>query len=269
MRQSISLLLGLALLTFAGASPVNAEVKMCGGTVLPEKPYFVVTYVESAPDAAKMVAALIKGYVAASEKDKGNVRTEGLQRSGRKNHFVIPEAWTDKDAREAHAKAAHTVKFRNDLQPHPYNPYDERPHVGLVAADPSKIKKGTRATIYVIAHIDIIPPEQFPPCKRQVEENGPCGNAMVTKLAADSRKHKGMLRFDVLTQANRPNHMTLVEMWTSAKTQKAHTISADVKNFRDALSGIKPGSGVNADPLFVLNPLTGSLHVERLYRLIR
>jgi hypothetical protein len=29
------------------------------------------------------------------------------------------------------------------------------------------------------------------------------------------------------------------------------------------------GSGVNPDPLFVLNPLAGSLYDERLYRLVR
>ena len=54
-----------------------------------------------------------------------------------------------------------------------------------------------------------------------------------------------------------------------AKAQRNHTVSADVKNFRDALSGITPGSGVATDPLFVLNPLTGSLYDERLYRLIK
>jgi hypothetical protein len=34
---------------------------------------------------------------------------------------------------------------------------------------------------------------------------------------------------------------------------------ADVKNLRDALSGIVPGSGVNTNPLCLLNPLTGNL----------
>jgi quinol monooxygenase YgiN len=269
MRGLKSLLLGFALLSLAAAPYAQAEVKLRDGTVLSEKPYFIVTYIEAAPDDAAKVEALIKGHATASAKEKGNLRFEGLRRSGQKNHFVILETWTDKDARDAHAKAAHTVKFRKDLQPSLYNPYDERPSVALVAAEPAKIKKGSRATAYVVTHVDIIPPEQFPPCKRQVDEKGPCGNAMVEKLAADSRKHKGMMRFDVLTQANRPNHMTIVEMWTSSKAQKAHTVSADVRNFRDALSGIKPGSGVNPDALFVLNPLTGSLYDERLYRLIR
>ena len=83
-----------------------------------------------------------------------------------------------------------------------------------------------------------------------------------------SRKHKGNLRFDALTQTNRPNHMTVVEMWAADKDQEAHQVTADVKNFRDALSGLVPGSGVAGDPLFLLNPLTGSLYDERLYKLI-
>ena len=122
----------------------------------------------------------------------------------------------DQAAREAHAKAASTINCRKALQPYLYSPYDERPHVGLVAADPKSIRAGTRATIYVVTHVDIVPPT-VSPCKRQVKETGPCGNAMVTKLVADSRKQKGMLRFDVLTQSNRPNHMTLVEMWSTPK----------------------------------------------------
>jgi quinol monooxygenase YgiN len=269
MRNLISVLAGFVLLSFAGTLAANADVKLSNGTMLLDKPYFIVTYIEAAPSDAAKVAALIKTHIAASLKEKGNLRFEGLRRIGRKNHFAILEAWTDKAARDAHAKSAHTIKFRKDLQPYLYNPYDERPSVGLVAADPTKIKKGTRATLYVLTHADLIPPEQFPPCKRQVDENGPCGDALLKKLAADSRKQKGMLRFDILTQANRPNHNTIVEMWTSSKAQQAHTVSTEVKTFRDGLSGIKPGSGVNPDPLFVLNPLTGSLYDERLYRLIR
>ena len=254
------------LLTLAGASAVKADVKLADGTMVSDKPFFIVSYIEASPSTAGKVADLIKKQVSASKKEKGNLRFEGLQRNGQSNHFMILETWADPAAREAHAKAAHTVSFRKALQPHLYNPYDERPHVGLVAADPKSIAAGKKSTVYVVTHADIIPPEQFAPCKRQVSETGPCGNAMITKLAADSRKHAGMVRFDVLTQANRPNHMTVVEMWSSAGAQSKHTVSPDVKNFRDALSGITPGSGVNADPLFVLNPLTGSLYDERIYK---
>ena len=257
----ITLLLGFSL-------SAQADTKLRDGTVLPDKPTFIVTYVEVAPGMEGKAADLIKNQSAKSKSEAGNLRFESLQRIGRKNHFVVLEAWTTPEARNNHAKADHTVAYRKALQPLLYNPYDERPHVGLVAADPSKLAAGNAASVYVITHVDIIPPEQFPPCKRQVDENGPCGNALVEQLAKASRSHKGVVRFDVLTQSNRSNHMTVVEQWNSEGERAAHQVTDDVKNFRDALSGIKPGSGVNSDPLFVLNPLTGSLYDERLYKLI-
>ncbi len=268
MSKFWSLLRFAALLCVIVTPAALAEVKLKDGTVLPDQPYFVVTYIEAAPSAMKKVEGLIKKHSAASRKEAGSLRFEALQRNGRSNHFLLLEVWADKGAREAHAKSDSTVAFRKALQPLLYSPYDERPHVGLMAAKPGKAVKSGSGAVFAVTHVDIIPPEQFPPCKRQVSETGPCGNAMVEKLATDSRKHKGNLRFDVLTQANRPNHMTLVEVWHGTKDQQAHAVNKDSMNFRDALSGIVPGSGVAADPLFVLNPLTGSLYDEQLYTVI-
>jgi quinol monooxygenase YgiN len=268
MQSPLRILSVCAILALALLPAARADVKLSNGTVLSDKPYFVVTYVEAAPKDAGKVAALLKKQADTSRKDTGNVRFEVLQRIGQPNHFMLLEIWTDGDARNAHAQAAHTIAFRKALQPHLYSPYDERPQVGLLAVDPAKLPKATANALFVVTHADIIPPEQFPPCKRQVSENGPCGNDLIITLANASRKHPGNLRFDVLTQVSRPNHMTIVEMWRSSKDQQAHEVTTDAKNFRDALSGIVPGSGVAADPLFVLNPLTGSLYDERLYKLI-
>jgi quinol monooxygenase YgiN len=268
MKRFWKLLGSVAMLSLAVAHPALAEVKLRDGTVLPEKPYFIVTYIEVAPSEVQRAAALIKKHSAASKRQAGNLRFEALQGTGRRNHFLLLEAWQDQSAREAHAGAERTVAFRKGLQSLLYSPYDERPHVGLVAADPAKIAKGGGGNVYAVTHVDIIPPEQFPPCKRQVSESGPCGNALVEKVVADSRKHAGNMRFDALTQSNRPNHMTLVEMWKSAKDHNAHTVHTDTKRFRDGLSGVAPGSGVAADPLFVINPLSGSLYDEQLYKLI-
>jgi quinol monooxygenase YgiN len=269
MSDFWKLLTGVAFLGLAGAHAALAQpVKLRDGTVLPEKPFYIVTYIEVAPAETQKAAALIKKHGAASRKQAGNLRFEALQGSGRKNHFLLLEAWQDQAAREAHARAAGTVAFRHDLHPLLYSPYDERPHAPLAAADPAKIAKGGSGTVYAVTHVDIIPPEQFPPCKRQVNEAGPCGNALVEKVVADSRKHAGNLRFDALTQSNRPNHMTIVEMWRSSKDHDAHIVHADTRHFRDGLSGLAPGSGVAADPLFVINPLSGSLYDEQLYRLI-
>jgi len=269
MKHLWKILSGVALLGLVGTHPALAQqVKLRDGTVLPEKPFFIVTYIEIAPSEVQKAAGLIKKHSVASKQQAGNLRFEALQGSGRKNHFLLLEAWQDQSARDAHAKNDRTIAFRKSLHPLLYSPYDERPHAPLVAADPSKIAKGEKGTIYVATHVDIIPPEQFPPCKRQVNENGPCGNALVEKLVADSRKHAGNMRFDALTQSNRPNHMTVVEMWRSAKDHDAHIVHTDTKHFRDSMSGVAPGSGVASDPLFVINPLSGSLYDEQLYVLI-
>jgi quinol monooxygenase YgiN len=235
---------------------------------LSAKPFYIVTYIEVDPSGAAKAKKLISKHSADSKKDSGNIRYEALQRIGRKNHFIILEAWSDQDARDAHAKAAHTLAFRTALQPLLYSPFDERAHVGLVAGDPAKEPKPGKGAVYVLTHVDIIPPEQFPPCKRQVKESGPCGNTLVTQLVAAGRKDAGNLRFDALTQANRPNHMEVVEVWKSSADQRKHTVSKAVKDFRDELSGIPPGSGVPTNPTVLLNPLTGSLYDERLYQSI-
>ena len=261
MKRFWKFLGGAAMLSLVVA-PALGQVKLANGTVLPDKPFFIVTYIEAAPADAQKVAALIKNHSASTRQKAGNIGSEALQENGRKNHFVLLEVWQDQVARAAHAKSEGTVAFRKALQPLLHSPYDERPHAGLAAAGGGQ---GGRGMVYVVTHVDIIPTEQFPPCKRQVSDTGPCGIGLVEKLVADSRKHTGNIRFDALTQANRPNHMTVVEVWRSAKDQEAHTMHADTRRFRDSLAGVAPGSGVAADPLFVINPLSGSLYDEQLY----
>jgi quinol monooxygenase YgiN len=260
-----------AMLGAAAAMPVSvlaADVKLADGTMLADKPFYIVTYVEVDPGAAAKARKLIAKLGADSRKDAGVLSYEVLQRTERKNHFMILEAWADQAARNAHAKAAHTLAFRKALNPLLYSPFDERAHVALVAGDPSKQRRPGKGALYVFTHVDIIPTEQIPPCKRQVNEAGPCGIALVKQLVAAGRKSTGNLRFDALTQANRPNHMEVVEVWKSPADQRKHTVSKAVKDFRDELSAIAPGSGVPSDPTVLLNPLTGSLYDERLYRLI-
>jgi len=268
MFKFVARLLGIAAILGMSIAGSEAETKLQDGTVLSDKPTLIVTYIEAAVGTEDKVATMIKDQTAASKSENGNLRFEGLQRVNQDNHFVILEAWADPAARAAHASAAHTVAFRNALEPHLYAPYDERPHVGLVAADMKAVAAGNGSTVYVITHADIIPPEQFAPCKRQVSESGPCGNEMLVGLAKFGRTHAGNMRFDILTQSNRANHMSVVEMWDSSASQAAHQTTPEKKGFRDELSGIKAGGGVNADPQFVLNMLTGSLYDERLFKLI-
>lgn len=257
-----------ALLALLVASYSAADIELADGTVLSDSPTWIVTYIEVAADAVEETERLLVAQTEASRLEAGNLRFEVVQRISRSNHFVVLEAWSSPEARANHAAAAHTATYRNALQPLLYAPYDERPHLGLETTAFESIPAGDADTVYVITHADSIPPEQFAPCNRRPDPNGPCSNGLLIGLAKDSRTHLGNLRFDILTQANRPNHMTSVEMWQNSATQLAHQVHPDKKNFREALAGIEVGSGVNEDPQFTPDMMTGSLWDERLYRLV-
>jgi len=124
-------------------------------------------------------------------------------------------------------------------------------HVSLEAVTPDTQSRDSDQAIYVVTHADIVPPEQFAPCNRQTDASGLCGNALLTKVAEASRQHEGNLRFDILTQSDRGNHMTVVEAWRDSDAQSAHQVHDEKTTFRARLK-----------------PLLGSLWDERLYQAI-
>ncbi|QPM91760.1 antibiotic biosynthesis monooxygenase [Pseudooceanicola algae] len=268
MYMKLTSALRVAALVAVSATAAPADTTMSDGTVLSDTPTFIVTYIEVDPADMDKARALIKDQTTESQSEDGNLRFEGLQRVGQDNQFLILEAWSGPEARAAHAASDHTQMFRKDLEPMLYAPYDERPHVGLAAVDPASLPAGDSSTVYAVTHADIIPDEQFAPCGRQVDPNGPCGIELVKSLPDFGRDQDGNLRFDILTQSNRSNHMTIVEMWNGSDALMASENSAEKRAFRNQLSGIPSEGGVNADPQFVLNMLTGSLYDERLYTLI-
>jgi quinol monooxygenase YgiN len=180
-----------------------------------------------------------------SRKDPGNVRFEVLQRIGYPDQFAVLEVWQDTKAQEAHGAAAHAQLFREKLKPLLRAPYDERPHITLSVGSAPASGEGSRGakaakgqgTIYAVTHVDVVPKAKDP------------GTEAVKELSMASRKEPGSLRFDSLTQTNRPNHMTLVEVWKDQKAVTAHTAASHTKLFRDKLG-----------------PLTGALFDERFYR---
>ena len=224
MRNALCFLLHLAILSFGFTHAARAADHA-----------YVVSYVDAMPATRDKAAVLIRQFANASRKDTGNVRFEILGQIGRPGLFAILETWTDMQALTAHAEAAHTKAFREQLQPLLRAPYDERPHHVLsVGAAPAVEDKGA---IYVVTHVDV-------PGKFQVE-----GSAAVKQLTEASRGDPGNLRFDGLTQTSRPNHMTVIEVWADQKTVDAHAMAAHTKLFREKL-----------------HPMSGSLYDERLYR---
>ena len=224
-------LVAIAMMALAMSLSPSASAQQGSGA------YYIVTYIEVAPGSQRQAAALMTQFGEASRKDTGNLRFDTLRRIGRPRHFAILEAWTDKPAADAHAAAAHTGAFRESLKPLLTAPYDERPHGALAVAAPG-LDAPNRA-IHVITHVDIIPPKK--------DE----GIAATSGLAEPGRKERGNLRFEVLQQTSRPNHMTVVEAWRSRRAQRAHAATEHMKAYRDKLL-----------------PMSGSLYDERLYRAI-
>ena len=198
-------------------------------------PIYVVTYVEVMPTAAATTAVVLRSYRDAVRREDGNLRCEIVERIGQPNQFVALVAWRDQKAFDANAARVSTTEMREKIAAIRNAPTDERVHVGL-ATGPLDISAPKEA-VYVVTHVDVIPPRKDD------------GVTELRQLADDSRKNEGNLRFEVVQQANRPNHFTVVEIWSSARRMEAHSMAASTRRFREALA-----------------PITGALYDERMYR---
>lgn len=232
MRKSFGSLIGLALLSLGCVHTARAAD---AGVA------YIVSYFETAPQAANQARDLLRRLGEGSRKDDGNLRFEVLQRVGQPHHFAVMEAWNSKDAQAAHAAAGHAKEFRDKLTPLLSSPYDERPHSALAVGPVQAVLAGDAkaAAVYAVTHVDIVPTQKD------------IGIALVQQLSDTSRKDAGNIRFESLTQISRPNHMTVVEIWKDQQAVDAHVVAAHKKQFREKLS-----------------PLSGSLYDERLYKVI-
>jgi quinol monooxygenase YgiN len=202
-------------------------------------PAYLVTYIEVAPAASGKTLGLLRTVRAASRKAEGATRFDVFQRRERPHHFAIIEAWKDAASRDANLASAPTKNFREAIQPLLIAGWDERPHIGLDVgpANAAAVAKG--ATVFTVTHVDFIPPKKDD------------GIAALRAIADPSRQEAGNLRYDILQQSSRPNHLTLVEAWRDHKALEAHEVASHTAKFRD-----------------VSTPMSGALFDQRLYRAI-
>jgi quinol monooxygenase YgiN len=201
-------------------------------------PVYVVTYFEADPAMVPRVASALRRAVAQARQTDGNTGFLALRERERPGRFAIVESWRDQTAHDAHAAAAKALA--DQLQPFLVSPLDSRPSVPLdVGGPPFNAGAGLRAVIVVLTHVDVLPAG-----KDQTID-------LVKALAAASRKEDGNLFFNVLQQANRGNHMTLVEAWRDRTAFLSHVVAGPTKDFRAKLT-----------------PLAGALYDERLYEVI-
>jgi quinol monooxygenase YgiN len=228
-RITVRLIFQLVLSLVIAAAACGQSARAQGS------PIYLATYVDVMPNAVAAGAALLKQYRNASFKENGNLRFEVLQEIERPNRFAIVEAWRDKAALDAHGATASTSQFRDKLKAIGDAPYDERINNGLYAAQgKNKVQTGA---IYVLTHVDVIPAGK---------EDCMAG---LKAMSTDTANDPGNISYEVLQQANRPNHFTVVESWTDKKALDAHAMAPHTRAFREKLT-----------------PIAGALYDERYYK---
>jgi len=209
---------------------------LAGGAAYAESgAVYAVTYVEVMPNATNVGTTLLQHYRDASRKESGNLRTDALQEIGRPNRFAILEIWKDKEASEAHDKAASSAALVDKLHTIGNAPFDRRFNNGLYVGSPSVAKDGN--AIYVLTHVDVIP------------QNKDGCMALLKAMSVDTPKDPGNVGYTALQQANRANHFAVFEVWANREALDGHAEAAHTRAFREKLS-----------------PMAGALYDERFYR---
>ncbi len=94
-----------------------------------------------------------------------------------------------------------------------------------------------RDRIYVVTHVDIIPPQKD------------AGTKLVQQYVVDTRKDPGLVRIEAGAEISRGNHISLIEVWQNRKAFDEHVAAAHTRQFRQQI-----------------DPTLGSPYDERLHQ---
>jgi len=214
--------------------PLLISAVLLGAQAPPDSTAYSVAYVDILPASRTAAITAVKQYRDASRKDDGFQRIEFFEQAGRPAHFCIIETWANSRDLDTHAASANAKDFRNKIDSMRLSDYDQRPYKTLSLG--TAHNDSSSRSIFAITHVDIGPP-------------GANATDLLRKLAEDSRKEEGNLRFDVLQHAMRANHFTVIEEWQTAKTIEMHAAATHTKEYRNSLG-----------------PIAGSPLDERLYK---
>jgi len=96
--------------------------------------------------------------------------------------------------------------------------------------------QSSREKVYVVTHVDIIPPQAA------------AGTKLVQQYVLDTRKDPGLIRIEAAAEIARTNHISLLEVWQDKKAFDEHIANAHTRQFRQQL-----------------DPMLGSPYDERLH----
>jgi len=216
-----------SLLCVLLAAPMQQPLSQ---TAPPDAAAYAVAYVEARASAAGSARAALKEYRDGLQR-QGSARIAVFEQVGRPGHFAIFERWRDQAALDTR-DAATRKRLLDALEPIRVSGYDERPYKTLSTAP--ETANSERKSVYVVAHVDVAP--------------NPAVAPLLARLAEESRKEPGNLRFDVVQHTMRANHFTVIEHWRSQAALDSHVAATHTRQYRDELQ-----------------PLTGSPLDERVY----
>jgi quinol monooxygenase YgiN len=225
------------MLLFAGSSQVRQSQFILDGVDNSDITvnFQLVSYFEVAPSnsARETSIAAMKAYHSGVRTQAGFMSFEAFEQLGRPGHFVMIEIWSDTDSFEKRGPLVQQ-KFTDALQPIRLSDIDRRPYKTLTTAAHGQTNN---QTIYVITHVDASPTPQLP--------------AMLMRLAGESRRDPGSLRFDIYQHTMRANHFTIVEAWRDRQAHDAHAAAQHTRQYREEFA-----------------PMAGSPVDERLFQAV-
>ena len=226
MPRLLLLLIGLVVVQLE----VGAQIRAAPAT----DSFYTVSYVEVRSAASSRTAAMAAfgDYNAASSGEDGYVRFELFEEPARPGNFSIIETWRSQAEFDARGTSVQQALL-DSLDPIRVSDYDQRPYK-LLAVDSAPESAG-RDAVYVITHVDVRPSPEV--------------SALLERMAEESRRDAGNLRFDVLLHTMRSNHFTIVEAWQSPAAHQTHVEAGHTRQYRDELG-----------------PFLGSPLDQRIYR---
>jgi quinol monooxygenase YgiN len=182
----------------------------------------IVTYFETRAAVAGEAVRILADYAGARAAAPRLLWVDLLARHGAPGQFALIETGAEVAVRDGAAAATRDAA----LAPLLLAPGDRRDHAALAVASRSPAAVSTAGAVWVVTHVDVVPAHKD------------SGVARVREHAAASRGRRGCLRFEAWQQADRPNHMTLVEAWTDVSARDAHRAADETRDYRDRLARI-------------------------------
>ena len=238
MRRAALICLAIAL-NLSGVAP---------GTPVAE-PARVLTFIEVRTDSIDEAKTILARYESALARHRADLAVETLEEIGRPERFVVLEsAPRAEDLPKAEAETQDNLAPLNELLTALPDRRTNREFAPAATAtrtvapkhgDPGDGISGGGTALYVVAHLDLGPPDQAR------------GTTALQGLMAAARRAPGNLSFEAWQQTNRPNHFNLVAVWSSRTGFDDFAAGAAAREYRATIG-----------------PLIGSPYDERLYRAV-